>query len=214
MTVMNCNIVKDLIPLYIDDCCSDETSAEVKKHVEQCEDCKKTLNSMKNDFVEKESRSEIKKCTRTNYWKASVMQSVLFLFSFLLITVGVYFEANIGDLDYGNCLSAFNIVVPATGFMLSLVNWYFVRLYKNRKLFSRCSCALSFFITLCAFAFCAFHYETNVFHIVAEAVSDGAFFDFLRGVSFWYGTGIFLTVIFTVASKILSDLYAKMLGKE
>ena len=40
---MNCEIVKDLIPLYCDGLCSEETRAAVEEHTAQCEDCKKLL---------------------------------------------------------------------------------------------------------------------------------------------------------------------------
>ena len=80
---MDCNIIKDLIPLYIDECCSQETSREVRKHIESCSECKKVFESMTNNIVQEESNFGIKKCTKINDWKASIMQSVLFLVSFL-----------------------------------------------------------------------------------------------------------------------------------
>ena len=206
---MNCNIVNDLIPLYIDGCCSDESCEEVKKHVENCEYCKKVFESMTQNITKEETTYEVKKCTKINDWKASIMQSVLFLVSFLLITLGVSAEADIGSYDWGNGLVAFNVVVPATGFMLSLTNWYFVKLYPSRKNFSWCSCILSVVITLCATVWCSFHYEWNLL-----VFFDSFFTDAIKGISFYFGVGIFLTVAFALISKILSDLYAKMLGKE
>ncbi len=206
---MDCNIINDLIPLYIDGCCSDESSAEVKKHIENCDKCKKIFESMTNNITQEKATFEAKKCTKINDWKASIMQSVLFLLSFLLITLGVYVEAGVGSYDWGNGLTAFNVVVPATGFMLSLANWYFVKLYPSRKFFSWCSCILPVVITLCATVWCSFHYEFNLLEFF-----DSSFIDSVQGISFFFGIGIFLTVSFAVISKILSDLYAKMLGKE
>ena len=45
---MNCNIVKDLIPLYIDGCCSEESEKVVEEHIGDCDDCKRLLEDMKN----------------------------------------------------------------------------------------------------------------------------------------------------------------------
>lgn len=42
---MKCEIVRDLIPLYCDGLCSDETKAAVDEHVAGCEDCKKLLEA-------------------------------------------------------------------------------------------------------------------------------------------------------------------------
>ncbi len=195
---MNCNIIKDLIPLYIDDCCSEESHAEVKHHIENCDECRKVFESM-TDTVDEEANYEIKKCTKINDWKASVIQSVLFLMSFLLITAGVYVEAGTNYHDLGNGLAAFNAVVPATGFLLSLTNWYFIKLYPNRKTFSWCSCIFSVVITVCATVWCSFHYDINLINIYSFILS---------------APGIFLAVFFAVISKVLSDIYAKMLGKE
>ncbi len=207
---MNCNIIKDLIPLYIDDCCSEETSIEVKKHIGSCDDCKRIFDSMTNAVIKEEKQLEIKKYTRINDWKASVLQSVLFLLSFLFITAGVYVEANTDYFDFINGFTAFNAVVPATGFLLSLTNWYFVKLYPSRKIFSWCSCTMTVIISFCAFIWCAFHYEMNII----ELFSGVSFVEITEGVTFLFGFGIALTAFFTFLSKALSNLYAKMLGKE
>ena len=60
-----------------------------------------------------------------------------------------------------NGLFAMNLVVPVTGFMLSLANWYFFRGYKNRKTFSDSSCIITLGITVCAYIWSSFHYEIN-----------------------------------------------------
>lgn len=207
---MDCNIIKDLIPLYIDECCSDESAAEVKKHLDGCTECKAVFENMSGSAVNSVSTPENKSLCRINDWKASILQSVLFLLSFLLITIGVYIEAGTDYIDFGNGMAAFNAVIPATAFMLSLVNWYFVKFYKSRKIFSLCSCALTVIISICAFAWCAFHYEINVIDLLFGA----SFIDTFEGLAFFFGFGIVLTAILTVLSKTLSNLYAKMLGKE
>lgn len=44
---MNCNIIKDLLPSYIDEICSEETAKAVEEHIEQCEKCQQYLTMMK-----------------------------------------------------------------------------------------------------------------------------------------------------------------------
>ncbi|MBQ2848540.1 MAG: zf-HC2 domain-containing protein [Clostridia bacterium] len=207
---MNCNVIKDLIPLYIDDCCSQESGNEVKKHLESCCDCKAVFESMNCTVESKETSCAPKKLNKVNDWKASILQSVLFFLSFLLITTGVYFEAGTNYHDFGNGLAAFNVVVPATGFLLSLTNWYFVKLYPSRKVFSWCSCVLSVAVTLGATVWCLFHYEMNI----TDFWDNITFIVFFKSVIFLFGIETMLTVIFAVAAKTLSNYYAKMLGKE
>ncbi len=41
MKEINCNIIKDILPLYVDGVVSDDTKEIVEEHLEHCEECKK-----------------------------------------------------------------------------------------------------------------------------------------------------------------------------
>lgn len=211
---MNCEIIKDLIPLYIDGCCSKESERVVEEHLGDCSECKKLFEEMKEPTDIIAASVSPKALSKINDLKASVLQSVLLFISFGLITIGVAVEAYAGSDSLGNGLFAFNLVVPATGFMLSLANWYFVRSYKNRKVFSDCSALGTLFITACAYIWSVFHYEEMGFLELFKGVSLAGFFDTLHGILFLLGGGIVLTIVFCVLSKILSNKYAEMLGKD
>lgn len=209
---MNCNVIKDLLPLYIDKCCSNESSTAVDEHLAKCDECKALFESMSSFSISDETRScEPKSFSRINNWKASLMQSILFFVSFAIITIGVALEAYTPS-GFANGFWALSIVIPATGFMLSLSNWYFVRLYKSRKAFSKYSCILTLLITLCAYIWAAFHYE-----LIFALPAGTTIIDVLEiGVAFFYfyGVGFILTAICCLISKALSNEYAKLLGKE
>lgn len=209
---MNCNIVKDLIPLYIDGCCSEESEKVVEEHIRDCGDCKRLLEDMKSSSDIITVSESPKTFNKLNDWKASVLQSVLLFLSFALITVGVALEARTPS-GIGNGFWALNLVIPATGFMLSLANWYFIRVYKNRKSFSLFSLIATLGITLCAYIWSGFHYELNVFELFSEC-DFVELLDVMQGILFLNGLGIVLTIVFCTLSKILSNQYAKMLGKE
>ena len=193
---MNCNIVKDLIPLYIDGCCSEESKKAVEDHIGDCADCRNLIEDMRSPSGIVAAPESPKTFRKLNDWKASVLQSVLLFLSFALITVGVALEART-PLGIGNGFWAWNLIIPATGFMLSLTNWYFVRVYPSRKAFSNCSLVATLAITLAACVWSVFHYGANLF----------SGFENLLG-------GILLTATFCALSKVLSNQYAKMLGKE
>ena len=209
---MNCNIVKDLIPLYIDGCCSEESEKVVEEHIGDCDDCKRLLEDMKSSSDIITVSESPKTFSKLNDWKASVLQSVLLFLSFALITIGVALEARTPS-GIGNGFWALNLVIPATGFMLSLANWYFIRVYKNRKSFSLFSLIATLGITLCAYIWSGFHYELNVFELFSEC-DFVELLDVMQGILFLNGLGIVLTIVFCTLSKILSNQYAKMLGKE
>ena len=209
---MNCNIVKDLIPLYIDGCCSEESEKIVKEHIRDCDDCKKLLEDMKSPSDIVTVSESLKTFSKLNDWKASVLQSVLLFLSFALITVGVALEARTPS-GIGNGFWALNLVIPATGFMLSLANWYFIRVYKSRKCFSNYSLIATLGITLSAYIWSGFHYEINLFDLFAG--NDFAnVLEMLHALLLLNGIGILLTVVFCTLSKTLSNQYAKILGKE
>ena len=187
---MHCNVIMDLIPLYIDGCCSEVSSKIVEEHLEHCPGCKMLLEDMKrDDQMVPEARVPVA-LRKINDWKASVLQSVLLFVSFAAITIGVTLEAK-SPTGQMNGFWTFNLIIPATGLMLSLANWYFVRSYKSRKCFSNCSAAATAVLALCGYVWSFFHYGSLLF---------------------LYGP--VLTVVFCLLSKILSNQYAKMLGKE
>ena len=209
---MNCSIVKDLIPLHIDRCCSEESKQLVEKHIKECAECKKVFEDMKSSADIVEVSESPKTFRRINDWKASVLQSVLLFFSFALITIGVALEAGTPS-GLLNGFWAQNLVIPATGFMLSLANWYFVRIYKSRKLFSNCSFITTVVITVSAYIWSGFHYEIDLVDLFAGN-NFTQIAGTLRVLLTLNGIGILLSVGFCVLSKILSNQYSKMLGKE
>lgn len=208
---MDCNVIKDLIPLYIDACCSEESAGAVGEHIEHCESCRKFYESMTLSVDMPKATSAPTKLSRLNLWKASVLQSVLFFVSFAIITLGVALEAK---TPYGNQNGywAFVLVIPATGFLLSLANWYFVRFYKNRETFSRASMLITVVITVLAYVWAGFHYELDFSGLLQSGLRG---IIVLLGVVFSvYGGAIVLTAISFILSKALSYRYADMIGKE
>ncbi len=153
--------------------------------------------------------------SRINDWKASILQSALLFISFAIITIGVALEAAT-PLGLSNGYWAVTLVIPATGFMLSMVNWYFVRQYKSRKKFSNYSMLATLGTTACAYIWAGFHYEFSIFDF-AELLHEISWTDLLKiivPITAFFSIGLLLTTIFCVLSKVLSNKYAKMLGKE
>lgn len=199
---MNCNVVKDLIPLYIDECCSKESAEIVKEHLQTCQSCRKLYETMSapQDFAVAGSAPQ--KLSRINDWKASILQSALMLFSFAIIIMGVTLEAATpSGLSNGNGMWACSSIIPATGFLLSQTNWYFIRLYKNRKTFSNCSLLATIGMIVCGYIWAAFHYDINPFQ-------------FPQLAAYYVVLGIAPSIFFCFLSKVFSNYYAQKLGKE
>ncbi len=44
---LNCEVIQDLLPMYLDNVCSDQSRQIVEEHLEECEECRTLVNSTK-----------------------------------------------------------------------------------------------------------------------------------------------------------------------
>lgn len=59
MNTKNCEVIQDLLPLYIDNVCSDESRRVVAEHLESCDSCKKLYEDMRNPVKQDLSEPEL-----------------------------------------------------------------------------------------------------------------------------------------------------------
>ena len=193
---MNCNVIKDLLPLYVDGCCSEESEKIVTEHLALCESCRRIHDQMGDACPTQNDAPKTVRLQRVSGWKASMLQSVMLFVAFAIMTLGVILEGSTPTGDT-NGLWAIALIVPATGYLLSLSHWFFVRAYKNRRMFSVCSCISTSAIILSGYGWALIHYSGRI--VVSSPLV-------------W--VGIVLSGVFCVLSKILSDQYALLLGRE
>lgn len=193
---MNCNVIRDLLPLYVDDCCSEESGQLVREHLKGCEDCQGVYSAMSQKSELSHIKAPVMKMRRVSEWKASILQSLLLFISFAIIALGVWLEAATPS-GLTNGVWAMALVIPATANLFSLANWYFVRLYKNRKVFSIFSCLLTLLLTVAGYVSALLHYTEGI-QLTSPLVIVGAV----------------LSAVFIVLSKVLSNQYAMLLGGE
>lgn len=51
MSKVKCDVIEDILPLYIDEVCREATHELVEDHLNECPPCKEKLNNMKKDLV-------------------------------------------------------------------------------------------------------------------------------------------------------------------
>lgn len=51
---MHCRVIQDLLPLYVDEVCSEESRKIVEEHLSECETCTEVFEEMKSKTVSKE----------------------------------------------------------------------------------------------------------------------------------------------------------------
>ena len=83
------NVIKDLLPLYIDDVLSDTSRQIVDEHLDECEDCRKYLNDLKEsnkvelnitDTELEKEHADILKLMRKKIVRRNIIISLLSIF--------------------------------------------------------------------------------------------------------------------------------------
>ncbi len=89
-----CEIVRDLLPLYVDQVCSEPSSELVREHLSVCADCRELEQNIRNtnidSIVEKETESVIGryvKKERSKTWGAGAVIAVILSVPVLLVAV-------------------------------------------------------------------------------------------------------------------------------
>ena len=59
MKEINCKIIQDLLPLYIDGVCSEDSKLLIEKHLSHCEDCRKYLEELKTEPMSEEEKENL-----------------------------------------------------------------------------------------------------------------------------------------------------------
>lgn len=94
MSKLNCEIIKDLFPSYVDGICSQSSREAVEEHVEECAECRASLEMLRRTLIEgnKINQSEL------NHMK-KVKQHFIRK-SFLIVGVLTLVQLLIGDTFY------------------------------------------------------------------------------------------------------------------
>lgn len=56
---ISCNVVEDLLPLYVDNCCSDDSRMLLEEHLVECQACREKYERMKrSDYISKSAEAD------------------------------------------------------------------------------------------------------------------------------------------------------------
>ncbi len=141
---MNCNTIQDLLPLYVDGCCSEESAKLIEEHIRDCPECRKILEQMQNDsMIKTEVRPKPQKGLprKINIWAASVLQCILTVSALLLFAIAldpILSGQKAPDPGYYSTLHKMledHLIMPAAAILLTLINWFFIKFYRSRLSF-------------------------------------------------------------------------------
>ncbi len=78
---ISCEVIKDLLPLYHDGVCSDESKAMVEEHLASCDECKSELQAMNGALNMNPAAHHLKEAETlqklSRKWKKGMFKSLL-----------------------------------------------------------------------------------------------------------------------------------------
>ena len=142
---MKCKIICDLLPLYIDDVCSDETKKLVERHLEICSACRSEYEKMKadislheaEDLDEKEMMKKGEEAM-TEYVKEKLYRKLILgdtLLNFLLAAWGIVHGLSgiMNKEDYYYYAELFVVLSPMGIFWISDIIYWVRYMTKQRQ---------------------------------------------------------------------------------
>ena len=164
----NCEVIRDLLPLYADDVCSGRSRELIEEHLQECPDCSAMLEKLRSHEIETDLQEEkeqvieyqAKRFRRRSATVGSVVSGIF------MIPVVVCLIVN---LVSGSPLGWFFIVLAALGVAASLVIVPLM-MTENRLFWTFCCFTMSLLLLL---GVTCFYSHGNWFFTAASAVLFG-----------------------------------------
>lgn len=145
---VTCNVIKDVLPLYLENMLSDDSCIMVEEHIEQCQECKNYLNEMRtfNEMPVDRNTSPLLKIKST--LRKKKIQTAIFsmMFSIMLFVITIAFltapeyipyserSVTINEIGNGSVLAQFEDTVyeydinryltdDNTGYVYHITTW-------------------------------------------------------------------------------------------
>ena len=90
MSEVTCNVIRDILPLYVDGIVSNDTQNMVLEHLEHCSECRKKYESMTSE-IELPIENDVKPLE--NFKRAWKRKKVLLVCSSIVVTIAIIFGA-------------------------------------------------------------------------------------------------------------------------
>jgi hypothetical protein len=93
---MKCEIIKDLLPSYIDELTSDESNKEIENHIRACSKCKSELDNMKQDInieMLESNKKDIQPLKKFNKKYMNIFRNISICSLILYLIAGYYTQS-------------------------------------------------------------------------------------------------------------------------
>lgn len=86
---MNCYVVKDLLPNYIDELVSDETKEDIQEHLKICPECQLLYEKMSTPIASLSVQNNIKEINFLKKIKTRTMKSIVMAVGGIIVILGI-----------------------------------------------------------------------------------------------------------------------------
>lgn len=122
----NCDIIEDLLPLYIEDMVSEQSSKLIEEHLAVCAACREKLHQLKTEIpiVLMEEQEKLDELKQFRHHMRKHMAAVAAIGAFVGIAAVILIWGLLflrpGD-EMGYTLLTFYLILPTTAFLCSLI---------------------------------------------------------------------------------------------
>ena len=95
---MNCDVIRDLLPLYADEVCSEASKALVEEHLQSCERCGKELSFMQGDETNAIAEEVNTAQAAQKAWKKNKLRNLLLGLLVAAILFGVGYGLTVPNI--------------------------------------------------------------------------------------------------------------------
>jgi len=106
---VSCEIIRDLLPLYYDGVCSNESRAMIEEHLAECEGCKSELqlmnealpkNNTNQNLDEAEAIKKLSKRWRKGMWKSVLKATIITILVIAVLVLIAFLVMEIEIVSY------------------------------------------------------------------------------------------------------------------
>ncbi len=197
MARIECDLIQDLIPLYIDGACSQKTKEEVQSHLNDCDKCSKIYEEMitpigntgKKNNASNESAGFVK------------LRGKIIAFILVLLVLGMGIGLNFAAMRYGNRTLAPHALVSILYTLFWLVFTYKTRNYNSLQKLSIAAGLLTLLTALISILVRSF--GTFTLQLFVESLLSVSFLTPLFGLRV-FGDFLFVSLLFSLIWSCLA----------
>ena len=162
----NCEIIQDLLPLYIDDVASKESRSMIEEHIKSCSDCRNMLSKMQSDGEEIKFKTETAEIGVLKMIKKKIMKThvIVGIVSALLVIAAVISLAThaAGAKAIGFDFWIMGAIIAGLLFINAFFGMYNLKVTQRIKQLSGLQYAILLFLNVSNTGNCVIHLIINV----------------------------------------------------